>query len=178
VTPSSLTDPPAPDVWHWAEDGGPIEAGVVVNPIPLSSPPATTFPLAVEIELPAVEGAAGPYLALSDDERSATVRGDRGRATRRTSRNSPGLLSHLVGVVGGGMMGLVIAYYLLNWIGGPQYNFLELNLPGLARESADVEESGPTTSPDWERFLDQPPPSGRLMFDDESAEDAPAAPDE
>jgi len=170
-------DPAAPAVWSWAEDGGPCEAPVNIAAERVGPPQAPAHaPLEIEIELPAVvEGAVGPYLAFADNERGAPLNRDRPRAGRRSARREPSLLSHLAGIVGGGILGLVIAYYLLNWIGGPQYNFLELNLPGLARDNAETnDESANARSPDWERFVDQPP-SGRLMFDDQTAQEVPLA---
>lgn len=53
-------------------------------------------------------------------------------ATRRAARRGPSIWAHLVGVVGGGFIGLILGYYILVWVFGPQYNFLELRLPGLS----------------------------------------------
>lgn len=41
------------------------------------------------------------------------------------------LLRELMGIVLGGLGGLLIAYYALNWFGGPQYDFANLPLPGV-----------------------------------------------
>ncbi len=41
------------------------------------------------------------------------------------------LLRELVGIVLGGLGGLLIAYYALNWFGGPQYDFASIPLPGV-----------------------------------------------
>ncbi|GAB4140157.1 MAG: hypothetical protein Kow0040_28540 [Thermogutta sp.] len=41
------------------------------------------------------------------------------------------LLRELVGIVLGGLGGLLIAYYALNWFGGPQYDFANIPLPGV-----------------------------------------------
>jgi len=41
------------------------------------------------------------------------------------------LLRELAGIVLGGLGGLLIAYYALNWFGGPQYDFANIPLPGV-----------------------------------------------
>ncbi len=41
------------------------------------------------------------------------------------------LLGELVGIVLGGVGGLLIAYYALNWFGGPRYDFANIPLPGI-----------------------------------------------
>lgn len=41
------------------------------------------------------------------------------------------LLRELLGIVLGGLGGLLIAYYALNWFGGPQYDFASIPLPGV-----------------------------------------------
>ncbi|MBX9788069.1 MAG: hypothetical protein K2Y37_04075 [Pirellulales bacterium] len=39
--------------------------------------------------------------------------------------------SQLIGVIVGGLMGLAIGYYLLNYLGGPSFNWLKIPLPGI-----------------------------------------------
>lgn len=70
-----------------------------------------------------VGGAVGPSLGAGGLKPPGT--------RSATRRGGPGLVGQLVGVVGGGVLGLAIGYYLLNWIGGPQFNFLDIPLPGL-----------------------------------------------
>ncbi|MGQ9506169.1 MAG: hypothetical protein ACUVQR_14805 [Thermogutta sp.] len=41
------------------------------------------------------------------------------------------LIKELAGIVLGGAGGLLIAYYALNWFGGPRYDFAKLPLPGI-----------------------------------------------
>ena len=49
-------------------------------------------------------------------------------AVRATARRRPrkSFLRQLVGIVGGGIVGLALGYYLLLWIGGPDRDFLQL----------------------------------------------------
>src|SRR5688572_25263590 len=104
------------EVWQWAEDGGPV---VVPAAATHQNEAAGDIPLAIDVEPPSVtQGTVGPYLAFADASGDAPLANrERPRATRRSSRREPGLLSHLVGVIGGGVLGLGIAYYLLNWFG-------------------------------------------------------------
>ena len=44
---------------------------------------------------------------------------------------SKSLLGELVGIVLGGLGGLLIAYYALNWFGGSRYDFANIPLPGV-----------------------------------------------
>ena len=53
------------------------------------------------------------------------------------------LMGHLIGLLGGGALGLVAGYYLLNWFGGPQFNVLEIPLPGIPNT-----QSAQQTAPD------------------------------
>lgn len=46
------------------------------------------------------------------------------RAARAAEPRS--FLRHLVGIVGGGVVGLALGYFILLWIGGPQKDFLEI----------------------------------------------------
>lgn len=41
------------------------------------------------------------------------------------------IVKELLGIVLGGIGGLLIAYYALNWFGGPRYDFAKIPLPGL-----------------------------------------------
>ena len=43
----------------------------------------------------------------------------------------------LIGVIGGGLMGLAIGYYLLNYLGGPSFNWLHIPLPGIPHTQGD-----------------------------------------
>jgi hypothetical protein len=53
------------------------------------------------------------------------------------------MMGHLIGLLGGGALGLVAGYYLLNWFGGPQFNVLEIPLPGIPHT-----QSAQQTAPD------------------------------
>jgi hypothetical protein len=41
-------------------------------------------------------------------------------------------------VIGGGLMGLAIGYYLLNYLGGPSFNWLHIPLPGIPHTQGDA----------------------------------------
>ena len=47
--------------------------------------------------------------------------------------------SQLVGVIVGGVMGLAIGYYLLNYFGGPSFNWLKIPLPGIPHTQPGAE---------------------------------------
>lgn len=49
----------------------------------------------------------------------------------RKGRPSKSLLRELVGIVLGGVCGLLIAYYALNYFGGKRYDFANIPLPGI-----------------------------------------------
>ena len=59
----------------------------------------------------------------------------------RRKRAQKGVLRTLLGPLLGGLAGLVIAYYLLNWIRGEAGNFLKIPLPGVPHTYQH--------SPDW-----------------------------
>lgn len=92
------------------------------------------------------------------------------RAAR--SNGGPSFLRQIVGIIGGGLLGLAIGYFILLWIGGPEKDFLELGrrlprwaVPGAFHPDDDppVEEApeGPSLSDLLEQPLedeDDPPP--------------------
>ncbi|GEM_PF-3410581 len=113
---------------------------------------------------PAIAGdAAGGLSAFSPDQFAfAGVEG-----TYRPARPvvTPGkIVKELISWVGGGILGLIIAYYILVLIKGDQGNFLKIPLPGISRTYK--------YSPDWfPRFLRRvdpaeagtlPPPESEL----------------
>jgi hypothetical protein len=51
------------------------------------------------------------------------------RRRGRSRRQNP--LRELIGAIFGGFLGLAIGYYLLNWIGGPRFDFVHVYLPGV-----------------------------------------------
>jgi len=46
-------------------------------------------------------------------------------------RSSFSGLRNLLGIVAGGVLGPLVAYYALNYFGGPQFNFFKIHLPGI-----------------------------------------------
>jgi hypothetical protein len=95
----------------------------------------------IEGETPEAEehdAALADMMAGAESASAATVARS---ASRRATRRGPSIWAHLVGVVGGGFIGLILGYYILVLVFGPQYNFLELRLPGLSLPE-DVEGDG------------------------------------
>ena len=80
-------------------------------------------------------GAVGPSLGAEGVAPARTP-------IRPARRAGPSILGQFVGLVVGGALGLTIGYYLLNWLGGPQYNFLEIHLPGLPAKIDDLPIAG------------------------------------
>lgn len=64
-------------------------------------------------------------------------------ATPLPQRKPKSLLRQLLGVFGGGIIGLLLGYYILLWIGGPDMDFLEIgeNLPEWAVPASFHEDS-------------------------------------
>lgn len=80
---------------------------------------------------------AGATHAPTVEAAPAATNASAARASLRGRRKGPGLKAHLVGVVGGGALGLAVGYYLLNYIGGPKFNFLDIPLPGIEHTQRD-----------------------------------------
>jgi hypothetical protein len=88
---------------------------------------------------------AGHYDYDADD-RSARDAG--GRSPAPPPRRGPGVFGNLVGVVGGGILGTLAGYWLLNYFGGPRFDFLDIPLPGIAHTQpgwVDPEQREPAT---------------------------------
>lgn len=105
---------------------------------------------------PSAEAVAFPK--LETDEKQLDY-----RERVRKGRPQKSLLGEIVGIVLGGIGGLLIAYYALNFFGGKQYDFANIPLPGiphtyhhapdwmkswLNRLSAGNERAGESTSPE------------------------------
>jgi hypothetical protein len=73
-----------------------------------------------------------------------------GEASAKKKEKS--LLGEFVGVVVGGLVGLSIAYYGLNWWGGERANFLNVYLPGIPH----TYQHRPDWMPDWMPGADRP----------------------
>lgn len=67
------------------------------------------------------EGGGGA-VALED----APTMSDLPTATRPRKRRRPSFLGQMIGVIGGGVIGLGLGYFLLLWIGGPKKDFLKV----------------------------------------------------
>jgi hypothetical protein len=53
----------------------------------------------------------------------------------------------MIGIVGGGFLGLAIGYWLLNYFGGPRYDFLQIPLPGVSHTQHVAEAPQPEIPP-------------------------------
>jgi hypothetical protein len=90
-------------------------------------------------------------------------------------RKQPGILAHLIGIVGGGILGLSLGYLGLLRFGGPQYDFLHIGnrlppwvtapLPQLFRAKDDAALEPPRHERGLEDLLNQPdqPPTVDLQ---------------
>lgn len=84
----------------------------------------------------------GQGLAIETDAPASP----RSRAVANRSRRRKSPAGQLLGVVGGGVLGLAIGYYLLNYFGGPQFNFLNLQLPGINHQQPKDDEEQSSNS--------------------------------
>jgi hypothetical protein len=71
-------------------------------------------------------------LSVADAERRLAELSRLSKPTPPVPRKSAGFLSNLIGIAGGGFLGLAAGYWLLNYFGGPQFDFLHLPLPLVA----------------------------------------------
>ncbi len=66
------------------------------------------------------------------------------KARSLSRRQGPSPLVHLLGIIGSGFLGLAIGYYVLNYVGGPRFNFLNIPLPGIPHtQQNDTAETPP-----------------------------------
>lgn len=89
----------------------------------------------------AVSADPGAFDFARDDADAADGSGSVAAARQERRRKQKSGLRAIMGPVFGGIAGLVIAYYLLNWIRGEAGNFLEIPLPGVPHTYKH--------SPDW-----------------------------
>jgi len=115
------SEPPALDVWAKADGVPQIDVGEDIRPQ----------------EAAAHTGAFD--FAREDAEAEAGPTGATGLRPRRRKQKS--MARELAGWVFGGVAGLVIAYYLLNFIRGEAGNFLKIPVPGVSHTYQH--------SPDW-----------------------------
>lgn len=66
------------------------------------------------------------------------------KARSLSRRQGPSPLVHLLGIIGSGFLGLALGYYVLNYVGGPRFNFLNIPLPGIPHtQQNDIPEEAP-----------------------------------
>lgn len=80
-------------------------------------------------ETAAEHGEASSELAFPQIETMGETTDYRERLKKTTPKKS--ILKELAGIILGGLGGLLIAYYALNWFGGPHYDFAKIPLPGI-----------------------------------------------
>jgi hypothetical protein len=68
-----------------------------------------------------------PSAASRQPPPTSTVADYRKRVAQQSQR--PSMLGQMVGIVAGGALGMVMGYWLLNYFGGPRYDFLGIPLP-------------------------------------------------
>ncbi len=113
---------------------------------------------------PEVVGSLEPGASLDSDAPTLTLDDQPQRAVR-SRRKGPGMISHLIGVFGGGLIGLSIGYLGLLKFGGVQYDVLKIadRLPAWAVAKA-------------KQPANDQKPRGRNLQELLDAPDAPAAP--
>lgn len=106
----------------------------------------------------------------------------RARPFQRRRPAQGGWLQHVIGIAGGGFLGIAAGYYLLNYFGGPQFDFLHLPLPMVAhtqraapRSPATPAQSAAASRQPDPPSVDSPPPREPAS---EVATDEAAEPDE
>lgn len=74
-----------------------------------------------------------------------------GVASSRARPAQQSAVGHLLGVLAGGVAGLALGYYLLNLLGGPQFDWLKVPLPGVPHTERHRTVTGEPTvvSPAW-----------------------------
>jgi hypothetical protein len=101
---------------------------------------AQVAPLATNIEVqPPRQVAADPPRRQPAAAPASTVADYRQRQAKRDQRPSP--LGQLVGIIAGGLLGTAMGYWLLNYFGGPRYDFLHVPLPLVAHTQPQQEPS-------------------------------------
>jgi hypothetical protein len=80
-------------------------------------------------EIAAEHVEASSDLAFPQIETTAETTDYRERLKKTAPKKS--ILKELAGIILGGLGGLLIAYYALNWFGGPRYDFAKIPLPGI-----------------------------------------------
>ncbi|MFH1921943.1 MAG: hypothetical protein ABIP48_18915 [Planctomycetota bacterium] len=78
-----------------------------------------------------VSAEPGAFDFARDDSEAADGSGSVAAARQERRRKQKSGLRTIMGPIFGGIAGLVIAYYLLNWIRGEAGNFMEIPLPGV-----------------------------------------------
>ena len=82
---------------------------------------------------PAVADGAFDFVADRDDDADSASARTAVFGRRRPKEKS--MMREFTGIVLGGVAGLAIAYYVLNFFGGPRFDVLEIYLPGIEHTS-------------------------------------------
>jgi hypothetical protein len=97
----------------------------------------------------------GPISLVDAERRLAELSRRAATAPEAPARRSPTrkptvIFGNMMGIAGGGFLGIVAGYWLLNYFGGPQFDFLQLPLPLVAHTQpggAPKQEGGATMPP-------------------------------
>lgn len=93
------------------------------------------------------EGEGGIHPAVFDFA-AEEGNGETVGVARTRSKKEKSVVGEIVGIVVGGFVGLFIGYYLLNFFGGPRFDFLSIPLPGVQHTYAHC----PEWWPEWAKF--------------------------
>jgi hypothetical protein len=108
--------------------------------------------------LPAVEPGR---IELSDQPPGVAVADYRKRIAQQAQR--PSMFGQMIGIVGGGLLGMVMGYWLLNYFGGPRYDFLKVPLPLVPHTQAAQQAPVPHALPAAPSVQEEEPPPRRQV---------------
>lgn len=91
----------------------------------------------------------GIVTADEDDEPEGEAAVSGGRKKKKKEKS---FAREMVGIILGGVGGVLLAYYGLNFFGGPRFDFAEVYLPGIQH----TVKHRPTWWPDWLSFESEP----------------------
>lgn len=129
---------PGLDIWQKVSETPQIDTGL-----------AEEAPVAVDAE------AFAGFGEEDESEGEEQPVGARPTVPRRKKKKQKSVVKEILGALVGGFFGLVVGYYLLNYFGGPRFDFMEFYLPGVPhtyqyRAAADQGKAEEAEEPDAE----------------------------